>query len=138
MEIVHSDGEATNDHENLSSSLESEMMKIIKKSQRKREEKPSQLLSDINETLRWYQESKLESDPMSFWKEQSCSANEIKKKLSEIAKYYLTPPPTSVDVERLFSTAGDIVTKERNRLNPKNAEKILFCRENLPILNYQY
>ena len=114
------------------------MMKIIKKSQRKREEKPSQLLSDINETLRWYQESKLESDPMSFWKEQSCSANEIKKKLSEIAKYYLTPPPTSVDVERLFSTAGDIVTKERNRLNPKNAEKILFCRENLPILNYQY
>ena len=36
------------------------------------------------------------------------------------------------------STAGDVVTKERNRLNPENAEKLLFCRENLPRLNFRY
>ena len=36
------------------------------------------------------------------------------------------------------STAGDILTKERNRLIPYNAEKLLFCRENLPVVNFQY
>ena len=52
--------------------------------------------------------------------------------LSNIAESYLTPYPTTTDVERLFSTAGDIITNERNKLNPANAEKILFLRENLP------
>ena len=45
---------------------------------------------------------------------------------------------TSVDVERLFSTAGDILTPERNRLSPETAEKMLFLRENLPIVDFQY
>ena len=55
-----------------------------------------------------------------------------------IAIEYLTPPPTSVDVERLFSIAGQIVSDKRNKLNPINAEKILFLRENLCRVNYQY
>ena len=41
-------------------------------------------------------------------------------------------------VERLFSTAGDIVTNERNQLKPENAEKLLFLRENLPKVNFRY
>ena len=50
---------------------------------------------------------------------------------------YLTPHPTTTDVERLFSTAGDIITNERNKFkNP--AEKILFLRENLPKIKFQY
>ena len=44
----------------------------------------------------------------------------------------------NVDVERLFSTAGDILTVERNRLNPETAQKVLFLRENLPIVDFQY
>ena len=44
----------------------------------------------------------------------------------------------SADVERLFSTAGDIFTNEKNRLLPENGEKILFCRENFPLLKLQY
>ena len=32
------------------------------------------------------------------------------------------------------STAGDILTPERNRLCPETAEKVLFLRENLPIV----
>ena len=57
---------------------------------------------------------------------------------SKLAEYYLTPPATSVDVECLFSTAGDILTQERNKLNPQNAAKILFLRENLKLVNFEY
>ena len=53
-------------------------------------------------------------------------------------KYYMTPPPTSVDVERLFSIAGAILNQKRNRVIPENAEKLLFVRENLPRVNFEY
>ena len=62
----------------------------------------------------------------------------IHVKLSELAVHYLTPPASSVDIERLFSTAADIVTNDRNRINPEKAEKILFCRENFSLIQYQY
>ena len=58
--------------------------------------------------------------------------------LAQVAEIFLTPPGTSSDVERLFSTAGDIFTNEQNRLLPKNGEKKLFCRENFPLLKLQY
>ena len=51
---------------------------------------------------------------------------------------YLTPPATYLDVVRLFSTAGDIPSNERNKLKPENASKILFLKENLPIVKFQY
>ena len=73
-----------------------------------------------------------------YWKTLSQSNCQLEKILSEIAIEYLTPPPTSVDVERLFSIAGQIVSDKRNKLNPINAEKILFLRENLCRVNYQY
>ena len=53
-------------------------------------------------------------------------------------KKYLTPPPTSTDVERLFSTAGDILLNKRNRLVPEYLEKFLFCQENLPVVGFCY
>ena len=62
----------------------------------------------------------------------------IERLASKLAAHYLTPPATSVDVERLFSTAGDILTPERNRLCPETAEKVLFFRENLPIVGFEY
>ena len=71
-----------------------------------------------------------------FWKAYSESGNTIKKSLAMLAVSYLTPPPTSTDVER--RTAVDTLTKERNRLLPDNAEKLLFCHENMPLLNFQY
>ena len=45
----------------------------------------------------------------------------------------------SADVERLFSTAGDIFTNEQNRILPENGEKKLFCRgENFPLMKLQW
>ena len=79
-----------------------------------------------------------EKDVLEFWKSMSLSTKPVERAAAKLAKYYLTPPPTSVDVERLFSTAGDIITNERNRLLPENAAKILFLRENLPLVNYKY
>jgi hypothetical protein len=64
-----------------------------------------------------------------FWKDYSKSGNVLKLELSKIALFYLTPLLTSTDVERLFSTAGDILTKERNRLVPKNAENCYFVKK---------
>ena len=58
--------------------------------------------------------------------------------MAKLAEIYLTPPPTSTDVERIFSTAGDIITNERNRLLPATAEMLLFLRENLPRINFKY
>ena len=72
------------------------------------------------------------------WKIYEKSDDIVKRALAELAKKYLTPVATTVDVERLFSEAGDILTKERNRLKPQNARKILMTREGLPIINFKY
>ena len=48
---------------------------------------------------------------------------------------FLTPPPTSTNVERLFSYAGIIADNKRASLQPERLNKILFLRENLTMLN---
>ena len=45
---------------------------------------------------------------------------------------------TSADVERLFSTASEILNKRRNRLLPNNAEQLLFVHENIANVNYKW
>ena len=54
-----------------------------------------------------------------------------------VLRKFLTPPPTSTDVERLFSIAGLIASDNRNRLNPHTLEKLLFLRENILVFNFQ-
>ena len=73
-----------------------------------------------------------------YWKHKSESIDPMERILAQVAEIYLTPPGTSSDVERLFSTAGDIFTNEQNRLLPENGEKKLFCRENFPLLKLHY
>ena len=50
---------------------------------------------------------------------------------------FLTPPPTSTDVERLFSVAGLIAADNRSRLSPETLEKLLFLYENILVFNFQ-
>ena len=68
---------------------------------------------------------------------QSKSRNFLNLRALGHVQYWLSAHHAN-DVERLFSTAGDIITNERNRLLPKNAAKVLFLRENLPRVNYDY
>ena len=50
---------------------------------------------------------------------------------------FLTQPPTSTDVERLFSVAWLIAADNRSRLSPETLEKLLFLRENILVFNFQ-
>ncbi len=67
---------------------------------------------------------------LDFWK-----ANEGHfPALAQAARSYLCSPCTSVDSERLFSTAGLIMDEKRSRLTAKNAEMLIFSKTNLPLM----
>lgn len=68
----------------------------------------------------------LESDPLDWWKH-----NETKYPLlSNLAKKYLCIPATSVASERIFSTAGDIVTAQRSCLSSDQVDRLIFLKKN--------
>jgi hAT family C-terminal dimerisation region len=50
--------------------------------------------------------------------------------LASLARTYLGAPPSSVPSERLFSTAGAVITDQRSRLLPDNAEMLIFLKYN--------
>lgn len=77
---------------------------------------------------------KRDSDPLAWWKANSSRY----PKLNKLAREYLGPPPSSVASERLFSTAGDIVTDARSRLLPERAEQLIFLKVNLPAINFRF
>ena len=81
-----------------------------------------------------------DAEALAFWKAKASSNRpiDIVASSSKVAELYLSPPATSVDVECLFSTAGDIRTQERNSLLPENAAKLLFLKENLPRIGFYY
>mgnify|MGYP001793321861 CR=1 FL=1 len=66
-------------------------------------------------------ESDMQKNPLDYWKVNQNSY----PRLSKLAQQYLSIPATSVPVEQLFSSAGDIVSKKRNSLTPDNANQLL-------------
>ena len=120
-------------------SLSAIMNRIIQKKERNRLS-DAFAETDVPAVINKYlSEPVIVSSPLQYWKEyEHSSKSDIEKGLVSLAKKYLTPPPTSTDVERLFSTAGNILSPERNCLRPHNVEKLLFCRENLPLVNFKY
>ena len=113
--------------------MKSLMKKVITKSQ-KEENSNTDLSGKEMEVLQAYLSSPVEEKRcLGFWKEfeQNSLGNPVKLALAKLAKKYLTPPPTSTDVERLFSVAGLILSDERNRLLPENVDKLLFIKENI-------
>ncbi|XP_047222504.1 zinc finger BED domain-containing protein 4-like [Girardinichthys multiradiatus] len=54
--------------------------------------------------------------------------------LAKVARAYLSAPCTSVESERLFSAASNIVDEHRNRLMTEKAEMLLFIKKNLPTM----
>jgi hypothetical protein len=78
-------------------------------------------------------------DPLLFWKARDSEASDFSTKaFVDVAREFLTPTPSTVEVERLFSSAADVITPDRNRLNPMNSKMILFLKENLPLVNFTY
>ena len=61
----------------------------------------------------------------------------VKKALLKVVRFHLTPPPSSTNVERLFSYAGLVASDHRAGLNPDTLDMILFLRENSIMMNFQ-
>ena len=57
-------------------------------------------------------------------------------KLLDLARKYISAPPTSVPSEQLFSAAGLIYEPLRNRLMGEKAAKLLFIKYNLALLKF--
>ncbi|KAL2102146.1 hypothetical protein ACEWY4_001314 [Coilia grayii] len=71
----------------------------------------------------------LQDNPLAWWRENE---NEYPL-LARMAKRYLCVPGTSVASERVFSTAGDIITAKRSCLTPGHVNELLFLQKNLSI-----
>lgn len=72
--------------------------------------------------------------PLAWWAKNK----EMFPFLYELAVMYLTPPPSSVYSEQLFSSAGNVYESARSRLNPDRAESLILLHHNLPKLNFKY
>ena len=69
--------------------------------------------------------------------ERSSSANDkIKRNLIKVVRRHLTPPPSSTNVERLFSYGGLVATDHRSSLSCDKIDQILFLRENVLMANF--
>lgn len=72
-------------------------------------------------------------DPLTWWR-----ANRDRyPELSRLARIFLAIPATSVPSEQLFSTAGDVLTKKRNRLASDSMEAQVFVYKNYDLINDQ-
>lgn len=69
----------------------------------------------------------MSQNPLMWWK----MSEPRYPHMSRVAKMYLCVPATSVQSERVFSTAGDILTPQRASLKPKHVDKLLFLKKNL-------
>lgn len=72
---------------------------------------------------------KLEENPLTWWRQHQ----ESFPLLAKLAKSYLAIQGTSVPSERVFSTAGDIVSAQRAALSPENVDMLIFLKKNLEV-----
>ncbi len=71
------------------------------------------------------------NDPLEWWKEHESKF----VRLAQLARKYLAIPATSAPSERLFSSAGLTIAKERARLTQDNAAMLIFLHENVEQVN---
>jgi hypothetical protein len=68
------------------------------------------------------------AQPLQWW---YTVGKEMFPVIYEIAKKHLVVPGSSVPSERVFSTAGNVITKKRSLLADDTASNLIFLRENL-------
>ena len=71
----------------------------------------------------------LQSNPLEWWRDHESEF----PTLSLLAKTRLHVPGTSVPSERVFSTAGDIVSAQRAALSGEHVDMLIFLKKNLRI-----
>ncbi|EFN84807.1 Zinc finger BED domain-containing protein 1, partial [Harpegnathos saltator] len=65
-------------------------------------------------------------DPLKWWK----AHENLYPTIAALAKIYLAIPASSASSERVFSTAGNIVTAKRNCLSTENVNLLIFLNKN--------
>lgn len=82
----------------------------------------------ITEVQRYLAETNIprNQDPLKYWKLNQ----KIYPNLHQLALKTLCSPSSSVPCERVFSKAGELVCKRRNRLGAKTLQKLLFLNKN--------
>ncbi|XP_038133614.1 E3 SUMO-protein ligase ZBED1-like [Cyprinodon tularosa] len=82
-----------------------------------------------DEMARYKEEASLalSDNPLGWWKEHESQY----PFLSRVAKKHLSIPGTSVPSERVFSTAGDIITAKRSVISPEHLDQLLFLNKNI-------
>ena len=73
----------------------------------------------------------LNSDPLLWWRNHESKY----PLLATLAKKYLCIPATSVASERVFSTAGDLVTAQRSCLSCDQIDRLVFLKKNFDVNN---
>ncbi len=69
-------------------------------------------------------------NPLDWWR-----CNQAKyPSLAQLARCYLAVPGTSVPSERVFSTAGDVVTAQRATLNAESVDRLIFIKKNAKLV----
>lgn len=72
----------------------------------------------------------MNSSPFAWWEINT----RLFPHLAKLAQRILVVQATSVSSERVFSTAGDIVTAKRSSLDPENVDKLIFLNKNYGLL----
>ena len=75
-----------------------------------------------SEIDRYISEPQRTKDPLRWWKGNASRFPHLQR----LARRYLCRPCTSVPSERIFSAAGNTVTKGRTRLDPDTVDELLF------------
>ena len=90
---------------------------------------PKRVRADL-ELTRYLQEEALDedADPLAWWRDNQARF----PLLSKLARKYLTVCATSTASERVFSTAGNIVTHLRASLKPEKVNMLVFLARNKP------
>ena len=114
---------------------------LIKRLQDTRKTKETSSPTVFEEELKFYEsnsetfykesDSNQLEDPLLFYKHFNTNL----PILTSIVKELYCLSATSVPVESFFSVAGFIQNEERNRLNPKNLEKLTFIKLNSNVLD---
>ncbi|XP_057181407.1 E3 SUMO-protein ligase ZBED1-like [Triplophysa rosa] len=83
------------------------------------------------EVMSYKAEDSIDTDayPLAWWELHESKYPHVAK----LAKQYLCVCATSVPSERVFSTAGDIVSASRSRLATENVNKLIFLQKNMKI-----
>ncbi|XP_049425573.1 E3 SUMO-protein ligase ZBED1-like [Epinephelus fuscoguttatus] len=69
----------------------------------------------------------LQEDPLHWWSVHQV----LYPMITNVAKWYLCIPGSSVSAERVFSTAGDIVTAQCSTLKSEHTDQLLFLHMNV-------